>query len=179
MIWKLREILAERNLSKIQRDWRGKGLSNIESSKKAIVLVSFEDIDSLKPHKIRNQLKLIALNIKLEFVTYIKNKKVAEAKTFSDDWFVLTSNDLSFGLEPRDIKRFSADLFLDFTSKPETPMLFLLLNSSARMRIGNRNEWNEKYLDFMIQADREKGIEYLAEQLVYYLQKINSNNNAA
>ena len=68
-----------------------------------------------------------------------------------DDWFVLTSNDLSFGLEPRDIKRFSADLFLDFTSKPETPMLFLLLNSSARMRIGNRNEWNEKYLDFMIQ----------------------------
>lgn len=178
MIWKLREALAERSLRKLKKDWENNGLSNIVNSKKALILVSFNDLQSFKSKKVQSLLRDISPHLEIQLVSYKKKKRKAEEDTSAENCLVLSLKDLKFGLEPKNIQAFNADILLDFTNKPETPLLFILLNSTVKMRIGNRKDWNEKYLDFMIQTDSNKGFVYLTEQLVTYLKKINTNNNA-
>tara|TARA_B100000508_G_C11465172_1_gene281383 strand:+ start:9194 stop:9730 length:537 start_codon:yes stop_codon:yes gene_type:complete len=169
VIWKLREYLAKRALQKnLKRVTKG-NLTVIDSAQSGCVLVNYSDVSAIDIQSIRNQFHSLYPNLSLQFVTYIKSPKQADAFEQKADWEVISKKDLAFDLEPAQLASTSYDILLDFTNKEEIPLLYLLLDKQIGIRIGSRKAWKEDMLDFMIQSDEEQDFNYLAEQMVKYL----------
>ena len=162
----------------------GLSLSNATT---ACVILSDNELISVQAKKIAARLKEQNPELIITFCSFKKKIKEALADVSSQkkkpsiDLKVISAKDINWYGRPKNeaMRNASCDILIDLTEKAEMPLQFLAVMSNATMKIGVEQDYNKDYLHLMIQKGDEWKPEYILEQLIHYLNLINTKNDAA
>lgn len=151
---------------------------NLDNSKFIALLYFIEDENSYK--KIEEFVKTLnELNIKVKVACYTDQKIIPHyfiPKLLQD---ILTVKDLNwyhFPVKPfvKDFLNEEFDILIDLSLKEYVPLLYLAANTNASMKIGRFDESHQHFYDLMIDIPSDASLEYFIEQVMHYLNKINT-----
>ncbi|NVO18360.1 MAG: hypothetical protein HXX13_01595 [Bacteroidetes bacterium] len=181
LLTNIRYRLAKRNLQldhqKIIRDRKPHSL---DSAQYLALLYYLPDEDTYKrvDEFIR---KLNDLNIKVKVACYTDMKIIPHyfiPKLLQD---IITIKDLNWYFQPvkpfvKDFLEEEFDLLIDLSTSDHFPLLYLSAKSKASLKIGRFDESHQDYYDLMIDVSKDASLEYLIEQVMHYLTKINTES---
>ena len=178
---KIRYRLARRNLHldhhKIIRERKPHSL---DSAQYLALLYYLPDEDTYK--KVEEFIKkLNDLNIKVKVACYTDLKITPHyfiPKLLQD---IFTEKDVNWYLQPvkpfvKDFLEQEFDLLIDLSTSEHFPLLYLAAKSKAALKIGHFDESLQEYYDLMIDVSKDASLEFLIEQVMHYLTKINTES---
>ena len=179
LINNIRYRIARKNLEQEHRLLsRVRKPLNLDSAKYIALLYYIEDESSYK--KIEELLKIFNdLNIKVKVACFTEQKIIPHyfiPKLLQD---ILTSKDINwyhFPVKPfvKDFLNEEFDILIDLSLKEYIPLLYLAANAKASLKIGRFEESHQHYYDLMIDLPTDASLEYFIEQVMHYLNKINT-----
>jgi hypothetical protein len=175
----IRYRFARRNLQlDHQKLVRTRKPHSLESAQTIALLYYLQDEDTYK--RIEEFIKnLNELNIKVKVACYTDLKFIPHyfiPKLLQD---IVTSKDVNWYFQPvkpfvKDFLDEEFDLLLDLTLTEQFPLLYLAAKSKAGLKIGRFDEAHQEYYDLMIDIPQDASLEFFIEQVMHYLNKINT-----
>lgn len=179
LINNIRYRIARKNLEQEhQKLSRVRKPLNLDNARYIALLYHIEDEACYK--KIEEFVKILnERNIKVKVACYTELKIIPHyfiPKLLQD---VLTSKDINwyhFPVKPfvKDFLLEEFDLLIDLSLKEFIPLLYLAANTNASLKIGRFDESHQHYYDLMINLPPDATLEYFIEQVMHYLNKINT-----
>lgn len=179
LINKIRYRIARRNLhSDHQKTIRVRKPYSLDSAQFVALLYHLPDEDTYK--KVEEFIKgLNELNIKVKVACYTDLKIIPHyfiPKLLQD---IITSKDVNWYFQPvkpfvKDFLDEEFDLLIDLSLSEHFPLLYLAAKSKAGLKIGRFDEEHQDYYDLMIDVPQDASIEFFIEQVMHYLNKINT-----
>lgn len=178
MLGKLRRSYGERVLEKVLQKQKATNSVCFSDFKKCVIVLNENQLvkaDLLKLMKL-----IVSDNAKttFQFLSF-KNKQKEGEGIDIPELKVLTQADLNWYFRPKSMSAAVCDLLVDLTNKPSIPLQFITAMSNAKCKIGVDQPWNKNVLNLMIQSKEQDNITDITEQLVKYMNMINTGKNAA
>ncbi|MBK7171895.1 MAG: hypothetical protein IPH84_01395 [Bacteroidales bacterium] len=181
LINNIRYRFARKNLEQEhQKLSRTRKPLNLDNSRYIALLYYIPDEDSYK--KIEDLLKLLGdRNIKVKVACYTDQKVIPHyfiPKLMQDILTVKDTNWYYFPVKPfvKDFLQEEFDILIDLSLKEYIPLLYLAANAKASLKIGRFDESHQHYYDLMIDIPQDSTLEYFIEQVMHYLNKINTES---
>ncbi len=179
LINKIRYSFARRNLqSEYQKLIRVRKPYSLDSAQYIALLYNLPDEDTYK--KVEEFIKsLNEINIKVKVACYTEQKIIPHyfiPKLLQDIFTVKEVNWYYHPVKPfvKDFLEEEFDLLIDLSLSEHFPLLYLAAMSKAGLKIGRFDETHQDYYDLMIDVPRDASIEFFIEQVMHYLNKINT-----
>jgi len=123
--------------------------------------------------------KLIDLGLKVRVVCYTDLKIIPHYFIPKISQDILTAKDVNWRLQPQKafVKEFvnsEFDILIDLSLNMYHPLFYCAALSKAGLKVGRVQEGNHQYYDLMIQTTPDETIDSFAEQVIYYLSRINN-----
>lgn len=179
MIWSIREKLAAYALKGFKASLKSTGNLDLNQVKSVLILFDFEELNQFSLKLIKAELKASFPNSTFNALCFNKSEKANTELNLEQGVFVLGAKAVGFNLKPKERKWEQTDVIIDLRKQYQSTLQFVLLNSKAKLKLGNRQSWNLDFLDLMLQIEQEKDFKYRANQLAHYLQMIYKKGNAA
>jgi hypothetical protein len=166
----LKSKIANRALnSRLGSVVREKRVFNLDSAKSAGVLWEIDQRESFE--RLETQLRLAGLTV--DSICYVSSKKgilPEEIKGFTrkqTSWSEIPESVLA-----DDFIRNKFDILIDLTGQQYFPVVYLTALSEAAFKIGYAGS-SVNYFDLNIEFSEHPGADQLADQILYYLKRIN------
>ncbi|MBV5314036.1 MAG: hypothetical protein JZU47_12115 [Prolixibacteraceae bacterium] len=166
----LKSKIANRMLSsKLSSVIREKKVFNLESAKSAGVLWEIDQKESFD--RLETKLRLAGLSV--DSICYASSKKAVlpeNIKGFTrkqTSWSEIPNSDLA-----EDFTRLKFDILIDLTGQKYFPIVYLTALSEAAFKIGFAGR-STNYFDLNIEFNEQPETDQLADQILYYLTRIN------
>lgn len=150
----------------------------LDKIRKCVVVLDEQAIDVKRLHDAQKIMEQANPSMNIHFVSYAKKPNDKTTLPF-EKLEIIYRKDLNWYYRPKQMTLGVCDLLIDLTLKPVLPLQFLTLMSNATLKVGADQPWNKQVLSLMIQSKEPEKIDYTIEQLVKYINMINTGKNAA
>jgi len=167
---------------KLSRTRRKKFRGNISSAKRIGLIWDASNPDEFSVLSQFHQ-KLAERNIDLSILGYYPAKEIPDKITAIRYLVCLKTQDLNYTFRPvsDEASRFISsglDILIDANFRNHFPLEYISTLSDAGFKVGIfDNGYKQPQFDLMIDVDRKSGLNNYLEQVVHYLEMINTSQN--
>jgi len=121
---------------------------------------------------------LTGIHIDCSILGFVNAKEISNDLLFRDNTYFFCNKDLDFFFRPSqpDVNRFlmkNFDILIDLSLVRYFPLSYIISLSPAVFKVGRYTEGNTE-LDFMIDIHSQPDLEFLIEQIKYYVSILNN-----
>ena len=170
---KIANWVLKRNQKALKRK---KAIHNLDNAQLVGVIFSLDDLNSYQT--IKQFLDFLTeKNLRIITIGYCSEKEIPNEFVGHSRINIFTPRDLNWYYVPISpmVKKFMAqefDILFDLTIEDQFPPKYVNNISKAQFKIGRESGYNKEH-DLMIKIEDKQGLQYLAEQIKYYISRIN------
>jgi len=172
---KIGHWLLKRKQRHVERE---KAVYNLDTARRIGVIFSLEEE---KAFDLTNQFLnyLASQNIKVYALGYIPTKEIPPKLAPNSKINLFTRKDLNWYYRPTHsiVQQFidqDFDILIDLSKQSLLPLKFVNNLSRAKFKVGKESNNGREY-DMMIRISEDQGLQYLIDQIKYYLSRINKS----
>jgi hypothetical protein len=175
----INSYLKKRLLQAYKRQKREVSMVNLKDAKSLGILWNPSDIESIETYELLRK-TLNERGVKSFGIAYISNKRGKETlSTVANSW-IIDNRDVSFCGRPKSgdgvhFVQEKFDILVDLSILKTIPLQYILIHAAAKFKVGwKANDLN--LYDMEIDVNANPQCRFLMEQIIYYLEKLNENN---
>lgn len=173
----LRKRYINSNISKLkkQQSQKPRDFRNYEEIKQVLLLADASDV-SVYEHIKSIKSKFEKDGKKVGIVLFVSDKTTSDFFAKSSTVKVITEDSFKWNAAPEDevIRYISGyDLLINLNDVHSTYIDYLTLLADAKLKAGSAKN-DESILDFMVEIGETMDLQFLAEQIIFYLRTIKS-----